>query len=221
MNTPESHLNSNPSPTPQTRGRTIRWAGRYDLVVKLLALGKDRSMRQKTIDMAQIKPGDQVLDVGCGTGDLTLAAKAAAGPTGRVSGIDAASEMIEVARRKAAKAHVEIDFKVDLIERLSFPDNTLDVVLSSLMMHHLPDDLKRAGLAEIYRVLKPGGRLLVVDFKRPTSSLGQMLMPVLMHRSMPSGAQDLPALMAAAGFVQIETGHIWLKVLGFARGVKA
>lgn len=221
MNTPESHLNGNPLPTPQTRGRTIRWAGRYDIVVKLLALGKDRALRQKTVEVAQVRPGDQVLDVGCGTGDLTFAAKAVAGPTGRVSGIDAASEMIEVARSKVAKANAEIDFKVDVVEQLSFPDNTFDVVLSSLMMHHLPDDLKRAGLAEIYRVLKPGGRLLVVDFKRPTTSLGRMLMPVMMHRSMPSGAQDLPALMAAAGFVQIETGHIWLKVLGFARGVKA
>jgi demethylmenaquinone methyltransferase/2-methoxy-6-polyprenyl-1,4-benzoquinol methylase/phosphoethanolamine N-methyltransferase len=196
----------------------IRHANHYDTVVRLLTLGRDRAIRQMTAEMAQIQPGDSVLDVGCGTGDLTLVAKAWAGPTGSVYGIDAAPEMIAVARRKAAQAGVDVDFQVGLIEDLSFPDRHFDVVLSSLMMHHLPGDLKRRGLAEIYRVLKPGGRLLIVDLKRPTSHASRALMALLLHRGMHSGVQDLAAILEEVGFADVEAGETRFGVLGFVRG---
>jgi demethylmenaquinone methyltransferase/2-methoxy-6-polyprenyl-1,4-benzoquinol methylase/phosphoethanolamine N-methyltransferase len=159
-----------------------------------------------------------VLDVGCGTGDLTQAAKVQAGSTSDVYGIDASPEMIEVAWRKAARAGVDIHYRVDLIEALSFPDDTFDVVLSSLMIHHLPDELKRKGLAEICRVLKPNGCLIVVDMNRPTTLLGKVMMHVSSHGDKPIGLQDLPSLMHKTGFVQIETGRMLLGMLGFARG---
>ena len=223
MSTPANHFTSpgsqaaNEQP-PHTAGRIIHWATRYDLAVKVLALGHDRSIRQQTVELAQIKPGDKVLDVGCGTGDLTQAAKAQAGSTGDVYGIDASPEMIEVAWRKAARAGVDIHYRVDLIEALSFPDDTFDVVLSSLMIHHLPDELKRKGLAEICRVLKPNGCLIVVDMNRPTTLLGKVMMHVSSHGDKPIGLQDLPSLMHKTGFVQIETGRMLLGMLGFARG---
>ena len=91
-----------------------------------------------------------------------------------------------------------------MIEQLSFPDQSFDVVLSTLMMHHVPDDLKRRGLSEIARVLKAGGCLLVVDFKRPEeyqSQPGQFGVGEM-------GLQDLPVLMKEAGFSQMETGEI-------------
>ena len=85
-------------------------------------------------------------------------------------------------------------------------------------MHHLPDDLKRQGLAEIARVLKPGGRLLIVDFKRPTGRLGKAAYGLFLHSGLASGIQDLPAMLRAAGFVDIEAGETGFQTLGVARG---
>ena len=101
---------------PETSGRTIRWASQYDAVTRLLFLGKEPAIREMTLELAQIKPGDKVLDVGCGTGSLTIAAKVRTGPSGRVHGVDAAPEMIEVARRKASQMGVDVDFRIGLIE---------------------------------------------------------------------------------------------------------
>jgi SAM-dependent methyltransferase len=110
---------------------------------------------------------------------LTLLAWSRVGAAGRVCGIDAALEMIVVARRKAARAGVTVDFQAAVIERLPFPADNFDVVLSSLMMHHLPGDLKRQGLAEVARILKPGGRLLVLDLRHPTTHRQHLALAVL------------------------------------------
>jgi ubiquinone/menaquinone biosynthesis C-methylase UbiE len=184
---------------PQTTGTLIHWAKRYDFIVQFMAFGQARRLRRKSIDAAQIKPGERILDVGCGTGDLTLLAKERAGSTGQVYGIDAATEMIDVARDKAARAKSEVDFRVAVIEQLPFPVASFDVVLSSLMLHHLPADLKSPALAEVRRVLKPGGRLVIVDFK------GQL------------AEQGVAALVREAGFAQIATGNLWLNTIGFVR----
>src|SRR6266496_5286400 len=122
----------------QTEGRLIRWSPYYDLAVNITALGRARRLRKMTVDQALIKPGDSVLDVGCGTGEVTLLAKTRA-KDGKVYGIDPAPEMITVARRKAARKRLDIDFRMGVIEALPFPDASMDVVTSSLMMHHLPN----------------------------------------------------------------------------------
>jgi ubiquinone/menaquinone biosynthesis C-methylase UbiE len=202
----------------ETKGSVIHWAWFYDTLVNILALGKGRAIREQTAGLADIQPGGNVLDVGCGTGDLTLAAARRAGPAGAVRGIDASPEMIEVARRKAARAGATVDFQPGLVEALAFPDNSFDVVLSSLMMHHLPIDLKRRALAEIRRVLKPGGRLVVVDLKRPTGHGGRFALTVLMHGGLQVGVQELAVLMREAGLEDVETGDLKVPLLGFARG---
>jgi len=127
--------------------------------------------------------------------------------------------MIEVARSKAEQANIALEFRVDLIEALSFPDASFDVVVSSLMMHHLPDDLKLKGLREIYRVLKPGGQLLVVDMKRPTGLHNHLLMALLHHSGVHTGIQDVPVMMQSVGLARTETGNTGiLPMLGFVRG---
>ena len=204
--------------SPAPAGQTIRWARHYDAVVAILTLGRSQAIRRTTIALARLAPGATVLDVGCGTGDLTMRAKTRVGTAGQVSGVDAAREMIAVARRKAARAGRAIDYQVATIEALPFPAATFDAVLSSLMMHHLPGELKRQGLAEIRRVLKPGGQLLVLDAKRPTTRWGWMTMRLLGHGGLREGVQDLPALLAAAGFVGIEVGEAGFRPLGFVRG---
>ncbi len=203
---------------PATAGRTIDWARSYDVLVAIMTLGRARAMRAATADLARITPGDAVLDVGCGTGDLTMVARARAGAAGTAHGIDAAPAMIAAARRKAARAGHAINYRVAAVEALPFPDATFDVVMSSLMMHHLPDGLKHQALAEVRRVLKPGGRLLVVDLKRPASRPGRVALPLLVHRQMRGGAQDLPALLDAAGFIAVEAGETGFGPLGFVRG---
>src|SRR6266496_984490 len=129
----------------QTEGRLIRWAPYYDFAVNITTLGQARRLRKTTVNNALIKPGDNVLDVGCGTGEVTLVAKTRA-KDGKVYGIDPAPEMIAVARTKAARQGLEIDFRVGVIESLPFPDMSIDMVTSSLMMHHLPEELKVRGL---------------------------------------------------------------------------
>jgi ubiquinone/menaquinone biosynthesis C-methylase UbiE len=95
-------------------------------------------------------------------------------PNGEVQGIDPAPEAITVARRNADRAGLAAKFDLGVVEAIPFPDATFDVVLSRLMLHHLPGDLKQRGLAEMRRVLKPGGLCLIIDFEPPTS-------PILRH----------------------------------------
>ena len=175
-------------------------------------------MRERTIALAGIAPGEQVLEVGCGTGEIAMRAKARTGPTGSVAGIDTSAEMITVAREKAARGNLDIDYRVAGVEALPFADATFDVVLSSLMMHHLPEDLKARALAEIRWVLKPGGRLLIVDFTEPTSRLDRLQPVWLVHRRLPSDVRDLPGLLEAAGFASIEAGPTGFGYLGYVQG---
>ncbi len=152
------------APAPITTGRVIHWAFRYDLLVSIVSLGRERAFRQKQIDLAGIAPGESVLDVGCGTGTLAIAARQRVGQSGKVYGIDASPEMTARARKKARNAGLQVVFETAAIEALPFPDATFDVVLSTVMLHHLPDAARHQGIREIRRVLKPGGRLLAVDF---------------------------------------------------------
>src|SRR5215216_2888446 len=165
MHQTHKHERSESSGGPKTAGVTLHNASQYDFHTRLMGLGVNQPNSKMIIRMAKIKLGDKVLDVGCGSGNLTLTAKRYAGPSGSVHGIDASPEMIDVARKKAKQAGANVIFDVGLIEKLPFPEATFDVVISRLVIHHLPDDLKRQGFAEIFRVLKPGGILFLADFK--------------------------------------------------------
>jgi len=212
------HSHTHTQAAPITQGRTIRWASHYDLVVKLLTFGRENTLRNQTIHHAAISKGTVVLDVGCDTGTLTLLAKTEAGDSGRVHGIDASPEMIAVARQKAVQQKCDVDFQTGVIEALPFSDGTFDVVLSSLMFHHLPPDLQQSGLAEIYRVLKPGGRLIVVDMKRPTTLPQRLAMMTLVHHGLTSDVHDLLPLMEKIGYAGNQTGSLSWSVLGFVQG---
>jgi SAM-dependent methyltransferase len=175
-----------------TRRGVIHWARFYDPVVTLLTLGRAPAMREEAADLAAIQPGESVLEVGCGSGELTQRARACAGSTGLVCGIDPSPEMIGVAREKADRAKLRVDYRVAAIEALPFGDETFDVVLSSLMVHHVPVDLKALGLAE-----------------------ERLALPIVLHGGMAHGVQDLPPVVEAAGFVDVETGKMRFRPLGF------
>ena len=207
---------------PQTNGATLHQASQYDICTGLLGLGVNRRSSKMIIEMAGIKAGDRVLDVGCGTGNLTLTAKAYAGAFGFVYGIDASPEMIDVARNNAKRSNLEAVFEVGLIETIAQPDATFDVVISRLVMHHLPDDVKRRGFAEILRVLKPGGHIFLVDFNPPSNPILFHIVSALIGHGtmMQSSVQDLLPLLAEAGFVDVTSGPTGTALLAFVGGKK-
>jgi ubiquinone/menaquinone biosynthesis C-methylase UbiE len=148
-------------------GRLLDRGWRYDLEVWFLDTfwlrGKVRAMRARVLELAKLGDGQALLDVGCGTGTLAIEAARRSGPTLRVAGIDPAPRQIGRARGKARRARLDVDFRQAGIEALPYADASLDAVTSTLMIHHLPEELQRRGLAEIGRVLEPGGRLVVAD----------------------------------------------------------
>jgi len=206
---------------PETTGATIHWASQYDLFTGLMGLGVNRPNSRMVIELAKIKAGDRVLDVGCGTGNLTLTAKLYAGASGSVCGIDPSPEMIDVAQKKAKRMGSATVFDVGLIEKIAFPDAAFDVVISRLVIHHLPDDLKRRGFAEVFRVLKSGASFLLADFNPPTN-------PVLKHvttalvgpQMMETNVWSIPQMLTEAGFVEVASGPTRSWFLAFVRGKK-
>lgn len=214
----------------QTSGNVLNWGGLYDLVVWFSTLGRESELRESIANLAQLQPGESVLDVGCGTGTLALVAKQRVGETGQVCGIDPGSRQIARARGKAARSGSVIDFQVGGVERLPYADRSFDAVVTTFVMHHLTGALKDRALNEIRRVLKPGGRLLVVDFKRheahPTVWLhrghahaqGQRGQAEAGHGVNEVGVEDQPDLMQHAGFTDIEVGDLPFQFRHWGRG---
>lgn len=182
---------------PHTRGSVIHWARLYDALTNVV--GGGTSVRSTILDRAELGAGERVLDVGCGPGRLALLAKARAGD-GEVHGIDPSTEMIELAKEKAKKAGLDVRFRTGVIEDLPFPDGTFQLVTSSFMLHHLPDDLKSQGFAEIARVLRPGGRFLAVDLSGKGSFFWR-LMSLVGHRLPDDYAERLTEMMRGAGLL--------------------
>jgi ubiquinone/menaquinone biosynthesis C-methylase UbiE len=201
--------------TAGTKGLILHSAVRYyDVLAGLLTLGRERAFRERLVGLARIEPGETVLDVGCGTGTLAIAAKRRVGPEGVVHGIDASPEMIARARRKAAKAGMDVVFETGVVESLPFPDARFDVVLSTLMLHHLPRTGRQQCVREIRRVLRPGARLLAVDFATPARERRGLLDRIHRHGHVP--LRDIVELLSEAGLRVVESGPVRVRDLQFA-----
>lgn len=161
--------------TIQTRGRTLDIAAPvYDFTEPLVLFGKQKEINQLLIELLEVRSDSKILDVGCGTGVLSekLSRYLNAIEGGMTIGIDAAHKMIEAAERK--RANENCLFKLMAAEQLDFPDDYFDGVVSSFFYHHVDLDLKQKSLSEAYRVLKPGGQLVVADMHIPTTFIGAL-----------------------------------------------
>ncbi len=199
---------------PETLGRTIPWAGFYDKLVNIVSWGKARKLRAQIADKVPCKRGDKVLDVGCGTGDQAILVKHLVGDSGEVYGSDASPKMIEIAQNKAEISNIDVNFQVDLIENISHSDASFDVVMNSLVMHHLPGALKSIGVNEFYRVLKPGGSVYIVDMEPDGGgSPFQRFTDLMIHlhggrKKLRNNVQQLRPLLEEAGFKDIIVGRV-------------
>jgi demethylmenaquinone methyltransferase/2-methoxy-6-polyprenyl-1,4-benzoquinol methylase len=142
-----------------------RIAGVYDLMNSAMTAGLHHQWRQRAVDRAEVEPGSDALDVCCGTGDLALELRRRIGPDGRVVGCDFSEPMLELARRKSGELGLPVEFGwADALE-LPYGDASFDAVTIGFGARNLAD-LPR-GLAEMGRVLRPGGRLVILEITRP------------------------------------------------------
>lgn len=209
-------------PHPHTKGFVLHGARLYDLVVWLFMRGRERAFREKVVELAQLKPGEHVLDVGCGTGTLALCAQAVVGRSGRVCGVDASPEMIARAVDKARAAGAGVELRTGVVEALDFPDASFDAVLNTMMLHHLPAKVRALCAAEMRRVLKPGGRVVAVDFgEREHAHTGWLARVIHGAIARVHGTHghvklaEIEALLAGAGLSVRTSGAVGVSSLNF------
>ncbi|WP_063824801.1 methyltransferase domain-containing protein [Nocardia pseudovaccinii] len=133
----------------------------YLAVKSAFLLGRVGSLNARLVELTGAAPGDHAVDIGCGPGQLVRALADRVGPGGRVIGIDPSQEMIDYATGRVGSANCR--FEVGAAQTLTLPDASVDVVTSTFVMHHIPEAQRTAALGQMFRVLRPGGRLLLAD----------------------------------------------------------
>jgi ubiquinone/menaquinone biosynthesis C-methylase UbiE len=166
---------------------------------------REETFKSALIRQAEIRPGMRVLDLGCGTGTLTILIKQTH-PASEVTGLDGDPEVLQIARAKAAKTGVEIIFDLGMAFQLPYPDRSFDRVLTSLVLHHLTRNDKQRAIGEVFRVLRPGGELHIVDFGKPRGVYGRLVSQIIkrMEQAADNVKGLLPVMMDYAGFQQVE-----------------
>lgn len=142
-------------------GTTINRFRFNEAASQIAFAGRRGRVYRSIVALAGVRPGDMVLDVGCSGGYLARRLSAAAGPGGQVTGVDPSEAAIGYARRRGGPA---MRFAMGTAQVLPLPDASYDVVSCTLAMHHVPARKRAGAAAEMYRVTKPGGRLLIADF---------------------------------------------------------
>jgi ubiquinone/menaquinone biosynthesis C-methylase UbiE len=190
--------------TDDTEGVLVHWSRAYDLLFGRVIRRTD----SRILDLAEVSPGDHVLDVGTGPGYLARAAAARVGAAGRAVGIDASPEMVARAREVAGREASPVEFTHAGAQRLPFADGSFDAAVNRLVMHHLPGDLKERALAEIVRVLKPGGHLVIADMS--SHSLVGTLHNVIgrVHGRGSDADNPLAEVVREAGFEDVTSGPL-------------
>jgi demethylmenaquinone methyltransferase / 2-methoxy-6-polyprenyl-1,4-benzoquinol methylase len=214
----------------QVRGMFDRIAGVYDLMNSAMTAGLHHQWRERAVDRAQVAPGSDALDVCCGTGDLALELRRRIGPDGRVVGTDFSEPMLELARRKSGEQDLPVEFGwADALD-LPYGDASFDAVTIGFGARNLA--VLDRGIAEMTRVLRPEGRLVILEIARPQrqplagfySFWFDRLVPVLgtlagdpdAYSYLPDSVRTFPqperlaGMLAAAGLTEIR----WLLLAG-------
>ena len=191
---------------------SFRWlTPLYDPLLKWVM--REETFKRKLVQQANIQPKMKVLDLGCGTGTLTLMLKRAH-PEAEVTGLDGDPQVLDIAREKSRGTNIQWD--EGLASSLPYPDSVFDRVVTSLVIHHLVTDDKRLAFKEIFRVLKPSGELFVLDFGAPHSSL-TLFMTKYMRR-LEEAADNFDGLIlrfvAEAGFGEVQEAENFVTVFG-------
>lgn len=201
-------------------------APRYDMLNRLLSLGIDRRWRRKAVTDLNCGNGGLILDIATGTGDMLLAAASGTDRTVRIVGVDFCGEMVEIAAAKlAASTHRDrVGVSIGSCEAIPFRDDTFDSATIAFGIRNVED--RELGLTEILRVLRPGGRLVILEFSTPRSRLfsavyrfyfshvlptvGGLISDAAAYRYLPDSVAEFPdgerfaAMMYHAGFVNIK-----------------
>lgn len=183
----------------------------YDPLLKWVM--REETFKRKLVQQADILPQMKVLDLGCGTGTLTLMLKHTY-PETEVAGLDGDPQVLEIAREKTRG--VDIQWDEGLASSLPYPDSAFDRVVTSLVVHHLVTDDKRRAFKEIYRVLKPHGELHILDFGAPRTSLTRFMTKYMRRLEETADNFDglIPRFIKEAGFGGVTEAENFVTVFG-------
>ena len=178
----------------------------------------ESTFKRRLIEQIRIKSGNRVLDLGCGTGTLTRLIKRNH-PDATVVGIDGDPKILEIARKKADQAGLEITLDEGMSFELPYPNASFDRVVSSLVFHHLNRDSKLATLSEVHRVLRAGGELHIADFGKPQNALMRVAsFPWQLFDGFQTTADNvnglMPELISSAGFVEVHESARYMTLFG-------
>lgn len=188
----------------------------YDALVRWTT--REAAFKEALLAQLGQAPGKRLLDVGCGTATLSVAL-ARRFPEARVVGLDADGPALGIARAKASGARVRLELEQAFADRMPFPSGSFDAAVSSLFFHHLTSHTKQSVLAEILRVLRPGGALHVADWGRPTNLALRAGFLLVQALDGPETTRDsvtgvLPEMMSQAGFVDVRHMRNFATALG-------
>src|SRR5215207_3812891 len=192
-------------PDTRTPGKLVGHR-RNDLVGALFFGGRRRRVFTQLAAASGARAGDRVLDVGCGTGYFTRVMAKAVAPGGTVQGIDPSGQAI--AQAKSLTHLANCTFSAGVAEALDAPDGSYDVVVTSLTIHHLPEALRPQAIDEMFRVLRPGGAVLIADSRPPATRIGRRLLGRHSPAMANNPVDSIEPMVREAGFEQLRSGNL-------------
>jgi ubiquinone/menaquinone biosynthesis C-methylase UbiE len=176
---------------------------------------REDKFKHRLIERAGIHAGQRVLDLGCGTGTLTLMLQQGI-PGADVTGLDGDPQVLSIARSKSEQAHANIKWDEGFAYELPYSDHSFDVVMTSLVIHHLNSEDKVRAFREVYRVLRPSGQFHIVDFGRAFSLPTQFQVAIMknLEQAADNFAGRITSMLQEAGFVFVSEDEKFNTIFG-------